>query len=109
MKDVNRTMTKSQALSEAKTLFSLYDKINRFNPEDYPFLFNFMSCGRWYLYINKDRTNVYHVEGRLPFHVQWQKEKDKYVDSFGDYNSLKDAKDAFYILGEKLFHQEYTK
>lgn len=108
MKDVQKTMTKTQSLNDIKMMFGLYSKINKFDEIEFPFIYNFISAGKWFLFIKRNKQNKYDVCGKTPFKVAWtEKQYDNYADIYDTKDSLKEAKDTYYILLEKLIRQVY--
>lgn len=96
-------MTILDDLLQLKLIFSELHKNNSSGEFDVPFLFNFISVRSYWLTIRRNRNGYYCLVGKMPYKIEFQSsDSDRYSDCFYASKELKEVKDQFYILGEKL-------
>lgn len=103
-------MRQSDNVADIKHLFGIYAKNNSDGEFVIPHIFNFISFGNYFLYIQKDRRNVYKVYGRLPFHVRWIT-YDSRKDSLCYFKSrcYSRTRTQFYVLAQRLMTSQYVE
>lgn len=108
--DYMYTMRVSDNLEIIRHIFSVYAKGKSEGEFTSPHIFNFISFGKYFLFIRRDRRNKYQVCGRLPFHVQWvlDRSNSDYLCYF-ECKCFSRARTQFYILAQRLMTFNYVE
>lgn len=104
------TMRLNDNLETIRHIFSVYAKCKSDGEFKSPHIFNFISFGRYFLFIKRDRRNKYLVCGRLPFKVEWINDKSS-SDYLCYYESkcFCHARTQFYVFAQRLLTHNYVE